>query len=54
MGDKLKDWFITNPSVNQGTIIAATIILVLSGLIAGYIPARRAARVKPIVALRDE
>ncbi|MGH1384373.1 ABC transporter permease [Kordia sp.] len=54
MGDKLKDWFITNPSVSQGTIIAATIILVLSGLIAGYIPARRAARVKPIVALRDE
>jgi len=54
MGDKLKDWFITNPSVSQGTIIGATIILVMSGLIAGYIPARRAARVKPIVALRDE
>jgi putative ABC transport system permease protein len=54
MGNKLEDWFITNPSVSQGTIIAATIILILSGLIAGYIPARRAARVKPIVALRDE
>lgn len=54
MGDKLKDWFITNPSVSQDTIIGATIILVLSGLIAGYIPAKRAARVKPIVALRDE
>ncbi|AXG69520.1 macrolide export ATP-binding/permease protein MacB [Kordia sp. SMS9] len=54
MGNKLEDWFITNPSVSQGTIIGATIILVLSGLIAGYIPARRAARVKPIVALRDE
>jgi len=54
MGDKLKDWFITNPSVSQETIIAATVILILSGLIAGYIPARRAARVKPIVALRDE
>lgn len=54
MGDKLKDWFITNPNVSQGTIIGATIILVISGLIAGYIPARRAARVKPIVALRDE
>jgi len=54
MGNKLEDWFITNPSVSQGTIIFATVILILSGLIAGYIPARRAARVKPIVALRDE
>lgn len=54
MGDKLEDWFITNPNVDQGTIITATVILILSGLIAGYIPARRAAKVKPIVALRDE
>jgi len=54
MGNKLEDWFITNPNVSQGTIIFATVILILSGLIAGYIPARRAARVKPIVALRDE
>jgi putative ABC transport system permease protein len=54
MGDSLEDWFIINPNVDQGTVIAATIILVFSGLIAGYIPARRAAKVKPIVALRDE
>ena len=54
MGTKLEDWFITNPNVSQGTIIFATIILIISGLIAGYIPARRAAKVKPIVALRDE
>jgi putative ABC transport system permease protein len=28
--------------------------LILFGAIAGYIPAKRAAKIKPIVALRDE
>ncbi|NNK18672.1 MAG: ABC transporter permease [Maribacter sp.] len=54
LGEKLKDFFITNPSINLGTAIFATIILIIFGGIAGYIPARRAARIKPIVALRDE
>jgi len=54
MGDSLKDWFITNPNVSTGTVVGATIILVLAGTLAGYIPARRAARIKPIIALRDE
>ncbi|MGB5498151.1 MAG: ABC transporter permease [Maribacter sp.] len=54
LGEKLKDFFITNPSINIGTAIFATVILVIFGALAGYIPARRAARIKPIVALRDE
>ncbi len=54
LGEKLKDYFITNPSINIGTAIFATIILIVFGGLAGYIPARRAARIKPIVALRDE
>jgi len=54
LGEKLKDFFITNPSINLGTAIFATVILIIFGGIAGYIPARRAARIKPIVALRDE
>lgn len=53
-GEKLKDFFITNPYINTGTAIFATIVLILFGALAGYIPARRAARIKPIVALRDE
>ena len=35
-------------------LIQALIILIIFGVIAGYIPAKRAAQIKPIVALRDE
>ncbi len=44
----------SNPSVDMLTIIIATIILVISGLLAGLIPAINAANVKPIVALRAD
>ncbi len=54
MGDKLEEYFITDPQVNMSTIITATIILIFVGALAGFIPARRAAKIKPIVALNDE
>ncbi len=54
LGDTLEDYFITDPYINTGTAIFATVILIIAGAIAGYMPARRAARIKPIVALRDE
>lgn len=54
MGEKLKDFFITNPYIDLSMAVFATVILVIFGAIAGYVPARRAARIKPIVALRDE
>ena len=54
IGNSLKDYFITNPQVNTSTVVWATIILILVGALAGYIPARRAARIKPIVALSDD
>lgn len=53
-GEKLKDFFITDPYINMGMAVGATLVLILFGALAGYIPAKRAARIKPIVALRDE
>jgi putative ABC transport system permease protein len=53
-GEKLKDYFIKDPYIDTGVAIAATVILIIFGAIAGYFPAKRAARIKPIVALRDE
>jgi len=55
IGDKLEEnYYITNPYIDLSTAVTATIILILFGALAGYIPARRAAKIKPIIALRDE
>lgn len=43
-----------NPSVSLGVVITALNILVVSGLLAGFIPAQSAIKVKPIEALRME
>ena len=43
-----------NPTVDFSVAVAATLLLVVAGTLAGYIPAKRAASIKPIVALRDE
>jgi putative ABC transport system permease protein len=53
-GEALADYFIKNPYVDLGVSISATIVLIIFGGIAGYVPAKRAANIKPIVALRDE
>ena len=55
IGDKLEAlYFITNPYIDLKTGLTATIMLIFFGAIAGYIPARKAANIKPIIAIRDE
>ncbi len=46
--------FFRNPEADFSVAVSATILLIVSGAIAGLIPARKAAKIKPIVALRDE
>ncbi len=54
LGNSLEDYFIMNPGVDSKSLIMATIILFVAGTFSGLIPALRAARIKPIEALRDE
>jgi putative ABC transport system permease protein len=53
IGPSLKDYFITDPGVSNGLVIGATITLILAGALAGYLPAKKASKIKPIVALRN-
>ena len=48
-----EDYYITDPYVDLNTAITATILLIAFGAFAGYLPAKRAARIKPIEAMRD-
>ena len=43
-----------NPTVNIGYAFFATIVLIIAGVIAGYLPARKAVKIKPIEAMRQE
>jgi putative ABC transport system permease protein len=46
--------YFANPEININIAVSATVLLIVAGAIAGYVPARKAAAVKPVVALRDE
>ncbi|KAF0201165.1 MAG: putative ABC transport system permease [Bacteroidetes bacterium] len=54
VGSKIESEFFSQPSVDLSVALYALTLLVFSGALAGFIPARRAAAIKPIEALRDE
>src|SRR5690606_236387 len=53
-GMDTSEMMFANPSVDLGVVFIALSILIISGLIAGLIPAQNAIRVKPVDALRTE
>jgi putative ABC transport system permease protein len=46
--------FFRNPYVDLSVGVGATLLLIVAGTIAGFFPARRAASVRPVEALREE
>jgi len=53
-GMDTSDMMFLNPSVNIGVVLIALTILIISGLLAGLIPAQTAIKVKPVDALRTD
>ena len=48
------DTFFKNPSVDIRVALGATLVMVVSGMLAGFVPARKASSIRPIEALRFE
>jgi len=54
VGPLIETKYISNPSINFSVAITTVFILIIAGAIAGFFPAWKAARIKPIDALRNE
>ncbi|OOG74664.1 ABC transporter permease [Flavobacterium sp. A45] len=54
IGPHAQSEYFVNPQVDFTVAISTLIVLVVAGALAGFIPAFRAAKIRPIVALRDE
>ncbi len=54
VGPSLEVYFIKDPGVSNSLVFGATITLIIAGAIAGYVPAKKASQIKPIVALRND
>lgn len=54
VGPRIQSEYFQNPSVDFSVAFTTLVLLVFAGAMAGFFPAYRAAKIKPIVALRDE
>ena len=54
LGPYINNDFILHPQVNLSSALITLLLLVLSGVAAGFVPAFRAANIKPIEALRHD
>ncbi|MBP8822522.1 MAG: ABC transporter permease [Flavobacteriales bacterium] len=53
-GMQIESGFFKNPEVSLNVALIALAVLIASGLVAGWVPARRALNIKPVDALRAE
>ena len=54
IGPHAQSEYFVNPQVDFTVALSTLIVLVVAGALAGFVPAYRAAKIRPIVALRDE
>ncbi|MBO3115566.1 ABC transporter permease [Winogradskyella sp. DF17] len=54
VGPTIDNDYIKYPQVDFNTALYTVFLLVAAGSLAGFVPAYRAAKIKPIIALRDE
>lgn len=54
VGPMVQSEYFRNPEVDFNVALTTLFLLVFAGAMAGFFPAYRAAKIKPIVALRDE
>jgi len=54
VGPMVKSEYFLNPEVDFNVALTTLFLLIFAGALAGFFPAFRAAKIKPIIALRDE
>ncbi|QDW20152.1 ABC transporter permease [Flavobacterium sp. KBS0721] len=54
VGPMVESEYFRNPQVDFSVALTTLVLLVFAGALAGFFPAYRAAKIRPIVALRDE